>query len=75
VCVEHDWVDVTIIRGDLGDDFCDCIVRSVSFNNNGIIRVEMHQDRSWMKAVLRVSNALMWSGPQMKGMSLHLRDE
>ena len=26
------------------DDRCDCIVRSISFNNNGIVRVEMHQD-------------------------------
>src|SRR5882724_5220579 len=42
--VEHDWVDVTIIRGDLGDDHGDRIVRSVSLNNNRIVRVEMHQD-------------------------------
>jgi len=33
-------LDVTLIRGDLGNDHCDCIVRSVSLNNDGIVRVE-----------------------------------
>src|SRR5882724_5735023 len=42
--VECDRVDVTIVRGDLGDDRCDRIVRSVSLNNNGVVRVEMRQD-------------------------------
>src|SRR5882724_7809439 len=42
--VEGDCVDVTIVRGDLGDDCCNCIVRSISFNDNRIIRVEMCQD-------------------------------
>src|SRR5882724_1060800 len=42
--VECDRVDVAIVGGDLGDDRSDCIVRSVSFNDNGIIRVEMRQD-------------------------------
>jgi len=31
-------------RGDLGDDRSNCIVRSVSLNNNRIVRVEMCQD-------------------------------
>src|SRR5882724_1979832 len=43
--VECDRVDVTIIGGDLGDDRSDCIVRSVSLNDNGVVRVEMRQDR------------------------------
>src|SRR5882724_8490917 len=42
--VEDNCVYVTIVRGDLGDYFCDHTVRSISFNNNGIIRVEMCQD-------------------------------
>src|SRR5882724_11281783 len=42
--VECDWVDVAIVGGDLGDDCSDCIVRSVSLNNNGVVRVEMRQD-------------------------------
>src|SRR5882724_8353142 len=42
--VEHDWVDVAIVGGDLGDDRSDRIVRSVSLNNNRSVRVEMHQD-------------------------------
>src|SRR5882724_460471 len=42
--VESDWVDVTIVRGDLGDYHGNRIVRSISFNNNGIIRVKMRQD-------------------------------
>jgi len=37
-------VDVTILRGDLGDDSCNSIIGSISFNNNWIIRVEMRQD-------------------------------
>ena len=37
-------MDVTIVRGDLGDDFSNHVVRSISLNNNGIIRVEMCQD-------------------------------
>jgi len=37
-------VDVTIIGGDLGDDHSNRIIRSVNFNNNRIIQVEMHQD-------------------------------
>src|SRR5882672_192655 len=41
--VECDWVDVTIIRGNLGDDSCNSIIGSISFNNNGIMRVEMCQ--------------------------------
>jgi len=49
--VECDLVDVPTIRGDLRDDCCDCIVRSVSFNDNGIIRVEMCQDGCLVKAV------------------------
>ena len=39
-------MDVAIVRGDLGDDCCNRIVRSISFNNNRIVRVEMHQDGS-----------------------------
>src|SRR5882724_4855966 len=42
--VEHDWVDVAIVGGDLGDDRSDRIVRSVSLNNNRVVRVEMRQD-------------------------------
>jgi len=42
--VECDQVDVAIVRGDLGDDCCNHIVRSIGFNNNRIIRVEMCQD-------------------------------
>src|SRR5882724_1556160 len=45
VGVECDWVDVAIVRGDLGDDRSNCIVRRVSLNHNGVVRVEMHQDR------------------------------
>src|SRR5882672_8973653 len=41
--VECDRMDVTIIRGNLGDDSCNRIIGSISFNNNGIIRVEMRQ--------------------------------
>jgi len=37
-------VDVTIVGGDLGDDRCNHIVRSISFDNDGIVGVEMHQD-------------------------------
>ena len=37
-------MDVANVRGDLGDECCNCIVRSISFNDNRIIRVEMHQD-------------------------------
>jgi len=37
-------VDVTIIAGDLGYDHCDHIVRSVIFNENRTIRVELCQD-------------------------------
>jgi len=33
-----------IVGGDLGDDRSDCIVRSISLNDNGVVRVEMHQD-------------------------------
>ena len=44
VGVEHDWVEVTIVGRNLGDDCCDRIVRSISLNHNGIIRVEMHQN-------------------------------
>src|SRR5882724_10930201 len=44
VQVEHDWVDVAIVGGDLGDDHSDHVVRSVSLNNNRIVRVEMRQD-------------------------------
>jgi len=42
--VECNWMDFPIIGQDLGDDCYNCIVRSISFNDNGIIRVEMHQD-------------------------------
>src|SRR5882724_1311388 len=42
--VECDRVDVAIVGGDLGDDRSDCIVRSVSLNDNGVVRVEMRQD-------------------------------
>src|SRR5882724_565466 len=42
--IECDRVDVAIIRGDLGDDRNDHIVRSISLNNNRVVRVEMHQD-------------------------------
>jgi len=28
---------------------------------------------AWVKAVLRVSNALVWLGPQVNGVSLHVR--
>src|SRR5882724_7346691 len=42
--VECDRVDVAIVRGDLGDDRSDHVVRSISFNNNRIVRVEMCQD-------------------------------
>src|SRR5882724_13452380 len=52
VGVECDWVDVAIIGGDLRDDRSDHIVRSVSFNNNGVIRVEMCQDGCLCKCCL-----------------------
>src|SRR5882724_4040916 len=42
--VEGDQVDVAIVGGDLGDDHSDRIVRSVSLNHNGVVRVEMCQD-------------------------------
>src|SRR5882724_4410223 len=42
--VECNQVDVAIVRGDLGDDHSNCIVRSISLNNNRIVRVEMCQD-------------------------------
>src|SRR5882724_8890347 len=44
VQVEHDRVDVAIVGGDLGDYHSDRIFRSVSLNNNRIVRVEMCQD-------------------------------
>src|SRR5882724_10228173 len=44
VGVECDRVDVAIVGGDLGDDHSNCIVRRVSLNHNGVVRVEMHQD-------------------------------
>ena len=37
-------MDVPIIGGDLGDDCCNHIIGSISFNNNCIIRVEMRQN-------------------------------
>src|SRR5882724_11256416 len=43
--VECDQVDVAIVGGDLGDDRSNCIVRSISLNDNGVVRVEMRQDR------------------------------
>src|SRR5882724_5474514 len=49
--VERDWVDVPIVGRDLGDDRSDRIVRSVSLNNDGIIRVEMRQDGCLCKGV------------------------
>ena len=42
--VEHNQVDVSIVGGDLGNDSCNGIIRSISFNNNGIISVEMRQN-------------------------------
>ena len=60
-------MDVAIIRGDLGHDCGDHIVRSISFNHNGIIRVECARMGAWVKAVLRVSNALDWLEPQVNG--------
>ena len=51
VGVECDWVDVAIVGGDLRDDHSDRIVRSISFNNNGIIRLECAKMGSWVKAV------------------------
>src|SRR5882724_3069873 len=39
--VKCDRVDVAIVGRDLGDDRSDCIVRSISLNNNRIVRVEM----------------------------------
>src|SRR5882724_10320173 len=50
--VECDWVDVAIVGGDLRDDRSDRIVRSISFNNNGVIRVEMCQDGCLCKCCL-----------------------
>src|SRR5882724_2007995 len=44
VRVERDQVDVARVRGDLGNDRSDHIVRSVSLNNNRVVRVEMCQD-------------------------------
>src|SRR5882724_8599901 len=44
VGVECNWVDVAIVGRDLGDDRSNCIVRSVSLNHNGVVRVEMRQD-------------------------------
>jgi len=41
----HHW-------GDLRDDRCNRIVRSVSFNNNGVNRVEMCQDGCLCKGCL-----------------------
>jgi len=37
-------VDVSIVRRDMGNDSCNFIIGSISLNNNGIIRVEMHKD-------------------------------
>src|SRR5882724_4310623 len=42
--VECNRVDVAIVGGDLGDDRSNCIVRHVSLNHNGVVRVEMRQD-------------------------------
>jgi len=47
-------VDVAIVGGDLGDDHSDHIVRSVSFNDNEIIRLKCTKMGAWVKAVLRV---------------------
>ena len=51
-------MDVTIIRRDLGNDCCNCIVRSISFNNNGIIGVEMRQDRGLSKGLFKCVECL-----------------
>jgi len=59
----HHW-------GDLGDDHSDCIIRSVSFNNNGFIRVEMRQDGCLSKGCLSVFEQLVWLGAQVNRVSL-----
>ena len=73
--VECNWVDVAIIGEDLGDDCCNHIIRSISFNNNRIIRVEMCQDGclASVKAFLKISNALVWSGPHENRVSFQVR--
>ena len=66
-------MDVTIVGGDLGDDHGDHIVRSVSFNNNGIIRVKMRQDGGLGEGSLEGFKRLGGSGPQVNGVSLRVR--
>jgi len=66
-------VDVTVIRGDLGDDRGDCIIRSVSFNNNGLSGVEMRQDRGLGKGLFDCAECCGVSGPQTNGVSLRVR--
>jgi len=66
-------VDVTVIRGDLGDDRGDCIIRSVSFNNMGLSGLKCAKIGAWVKASLIVLNAVVWSGPQTNGVSLRVR--
>jgi len=63
-------VDVAIVGGDLGDDHGDRIVRSVSLNNNRIVRVEMCQDGGLGEGSLDGFDASVWSGPQVNRVSL-----
>ena len=55
-------MDVTIIRGYLGDDGCNCTVGSVSFNNNRMIRVQMRQDGCHGEGVFEGSECLHMIG-------------
>jgi len=65
--------DVAIIGGDLRDDRCNRIVRSVSFNNNGVNRVEMCQDGCLCKGCLEGCECFGVIGPQVNGVSLQVR--
>src|SRR5882724_5595474 len=71
--VECDRVDVAIIGGDLGDDCSDCIVRSISLNNNRIVRVEMCQDGCLGEGSLEGFKCLGVVGAPSEWVSLRVR--
>ena len=73
VQVECDWVDVTIVGGNLGDDRSDRIVRSASLNNNRIVRVEMCQDGGLSESCLEGFEHLGVVGAPGEWLSLQVR--
>jgi len=56
-----------------GDDLCDRIVRSISLNNDGIIRVEMRQDGCLCEGMFEGLKGCSVVGTQVNGMSLRVR--